>query len=795
MTQPLLEGSPRAARLGVPGPATLPLLPVLYLAWADGDLEAEEASRVRERICSTQWLGPADRQWLRGWLDPADPPTPDDLAALRRTVRTMALAEPDGGRSSLSALGLELQLRAAEGERSPWTAPEARQALHELWTDLGLDLPAALAELDLPVPPPPGPPPPEPRWPIAAAALRAFLDGDRAAVRDQVRSMLARPEWRTPPGMSRPQYRRWVLERVTALAREGWGARAYPRPHGAGDLGGFITAFETLGLGDLSVLTKFGVQFGLWGGSVFRLGTERHHASLLPGIGTLALPGCFAMTELGHGSNVRAIETEATWDGGRGGFLIHTPAPSARKEWIGNAAEHGRMATVFAQLEVNGDAHGVHAFVVPLRDAQGALLPGVYVADSGDKLGLNGVDNGQLWFDRVFVPRDALLDRFASVAPDGTYTSPIASPGRRFFTMLGTLVGGRVSLAAVAVTSAKKGLAIAVRYGARRRQFGTDAGEVPLLDHLAHQRRLLPAVATAYALDTACAWLTRRYVEMGEMEVREVEALAAGLKAYATRFATDTVQACREACGGEGYRSANGLAALKADTDVFTTFEGDNTVLLQLVAKDLLTGFRSQFAANRVLRLAAYVASRAATELAEVNPIVTRITDEDHLRDPSFQLGAFRYREERLTASVARRLNQRMKDDDGFAALNAVQDHLLTLAHAFVERVIAERFTDAAAAAAPGPGRQVTAALRDLFALSRIEADLAWFHATGYVAPPKARAIRALVNRLCGELRTVAEPLVDGFGIPDECLAAPIATGNGPATNYGTAASGNGGER
>ncbi|MGH7586499.1 MAG: acyl-CoA dehydrogenase, partial [Gemmatimonadales bacterium] len=624
------------------------------------------------------------------------------------------------------------------------------------------------------------------------ATLRAFLDGDRAPVRDRVRQLIARPEWRTPPDLSREEYRQWVLERVKALAREGWGAVAYPEPHGTGDLAGFITVFETLGIGDLSVLIKFGVQFGLWGGSVFRLGTERHHARLLPDIATLALPGCFAMSELGHGSNVRAIETTATWDGTRDGFILHTPSPSARKEWIGNAAVHGRMATVFAQLEVNGEGQGVHAFVVPLRDAGGALHHGVHIADSGAKLGLNGVDNGQIWFDRVLVPRDGLLDRFASVAPDGTYRSPIASPGRRFFTMLGTLVGGRVSLSAAAVTAAKKGLAIAVRYGTRRRQFGPGAGEVPLLDHQAHQRRLLPAVAATYALDITCAWLTRRYVEMSESESREVEALAAGLKAWATRFATDTLQVCREACGGEGYRSANALAALKADTDVFATFEGDNTVLLQLVAKDLLTGFRSQFSANKVLRLAAYVASRAATQLAEVNPLVTRITDEDHLRDPAFQLGALRYREDRLTASVARRLNQRMKDDDGFTALNSVQDHLLALARAHVEVVIAERFGDAVAAVPPGPARQVTAALRDLFVLSRIEADLGWFHETGYVAPPKSRAIRALVNRLCGELRTIAEPLVDGFAIPDACLTAPIAAGNGPGSNFGTVREGNG---
>ncbi|HJS48626.1 MAG TPA: acyl-CoA dehydrogenase, partial [Gemmatimonadales bacterium] len=611
-------------------------------------------------------------------------------------------------------------------------------------------------------------------------------DGDRAPLRRRVRALLERPEWRPPPDLPRDQYREWTLTRVRALAAEGCGALAFPPPWGPGDLAGFITVFETLALGDLSVLIKFGVQFGLWGGSVLRLGTTRHHAALLPGIASLEIPGCFAMTELGHGSNVRAVETVARWDPVRDGFVVHTPGPSARKEWIGNAAQHGRMATVFAQLEVRGEGHGVHALVVPLRDAEGRLLPGVHAADSGAKVGLNGVDNGQLRFDHVFVPRDALLDRFGSVSAEGVYASPIASPGRRFFTMIGTLVGGRVSLAAAAVTAAKKGLAIAVRYGLGRRQFGPDPAEVPILDHLAHQRKLLPAVATAYALDAATAWLGRRYAAMSGADAREVESLAAGLKEYATRFAADTLQACREACGGEGYRWANALGALRADTDVFTTFEGDNTVLLQLVAKDLLTGFRSQFASQPALRLARYLARRAATELAEVNPVTTRLTDEDHLRSADVQLAAFRYREARLTASVARRLRGRMQDGDGFAAMNAVQDHLLALARAHVETVIAERFAEAVAAAANGPARPALAAVRDLFALSRLDADARWFLEVGYFAPPKARAIRALVNRLCGELRTVAGPLVDGFAIPDPCLEAPIAVGNDAASNFGT---------
>ena len=131
---------------------------------------------------------------------------------------------------------------------------------------------------------------------------------------------------------------------------------------------------------------------------------------------------------------------------------------------------------------------------MPIRDEQGQPLPGIRLEDNGEKLGLNGVDNGRIWFDHVRVPRVEMLDRFAQVAADGSYASSIKNPAARFFTTLGTLVGGRVCVGHSGLSIAKSGLAIAVRYGARRRQFGPAEGqpETILLDYPAHQRRLMP---------------------------------------------------------------------------------------------------------------------------------------------------------------------------------------------------------------------------------------------------------------------------------------------------------------
>src|SRR3954467_12222978 len=217
------------------------------------------------------------------------------------------------------------------------------------------------------------------------------------------------------------------------------------------------------------------------------------------------------MTETGHGSNVQELRTTATYDPETQEFVVHTPDDDARKDYIGNAARDGRITAVFAQLVVGGESRGVHAPVVPLRDEDGTVLPGIRIEDCGAKVGLDGVDNGRIWFDQVRVPRDALLDRYASVDEDGVYTSPIESATKRFFTMLGTLIQGRVSVCGASIAATKVALAIAVRHAESRRQFGPPGGaEVVLMDYRTHQRRLLPALAKTYALSFAQAEVVDR---------------------------------------------------------------------------------------------------------------------------------------------------------------------------------------------------------------------------------------------------------------------------------------------
>src|SRR5918992_6022537 len=308
-------------------------------------------------------------------------------------------------------------------------------------------------------------------------SLRRALDGEHADVRDRVRTWLSLPGNEPVHDLPREQHRERVLAWIRELASQGDTSMGFPEAYGGrGAVAGSIAGFETLAFGDLSLLVKCGVQFGLFGGAVLHLGTERHHESYLRDIVSVDLPGCFAMTETGHGSNVQALGTTATWDPEAGEFVVNTPEPEARKDYIGNAARDGRLAAVFAQLIVGGENRGVHALLVPMRDDNGNVLPGIEIEDCGAKLGLDGVDNGRIRFHDVRVPREALLDRYAEVSPDGVYTSPIENPTRRFFTMLGTLVQGRVSVCGAGIGASKVALTMAVRHALERRQFGPPDG-------------------------------------------------------------------------------------------------------------------------------------------------------------------------------------------------------------------------------------------------------------------------------------------------------------------------------
>lgn len=751
-------------------------LPILYLVWSDAVLTPTEVQAINALIDKQGWLSAEEMKFLKSLLDPKSPPTPDQFRSWLSEIR---LATDDIDPSShprLVDIGIRLAELKGEGSLNPELA-FTRESLVDVEETLGLIAGEALFSFF-----------PEKRATLTAKAhtektfsvdtMARLLEGEHAATIQKVKTIISDKNFAYRDMDTLEEYRGQVLTWCKLLADQGFGAMAYPKEYGgSGDMGAYFAIMETLSYHELSMVVKFGVQFGLWGMSVYFLGTEKHHKKYLKDIGTLELPGCFAMTETGHGSNVKGIETTATYDHATRSLVVNTPNELAKKEYIGNAALHGQMATVFAKLIVEGKDYGVSAVVVPIRDKKGNLAPGVTIEDCGRKMGLNGVDNGKIHFNQVRVPYDNLLDRFCSITPDGKFASPIASDNRRFFTMLGTLVGGRIGIPRSGNAASKAGLTIAIRYGDKRPQFGPEGSpEVPILNYRIHQHRLIPYLAKVYALHFALQYLTDRFLKRSEADIQEIEALAAGLKSYATWNTTACLQECREACGGKGYLSENRIDKMKNDTDIYTTFEGDNTVLMQLVAKSRLSEFKQEFANMNLFGVLNYVADQATTSLTEKNPFATRNTDEAHLLDFEFHLNAFEYRERDILTSAAKRLKKLITGGmDSFDAFNVCQKHLIDVAQAHVERVILEQFVKQIENTKDAGCRMVLTKLCQLFALSHLEEHRGWYLENGYMEAPKTKAIRKLVSQLCWDLRQEAVPLVDAFRIPEVCLGAPIA--------------------
>ncbi len=759
-------------------PMLLVFVPILYTVWSDSILTPSEVSTLEGLIDSQSWLTEAERKFLSSKINPANPPSVDELMSWRTAISEVT--DKVNSKETLVSLGIRLSnLRSNGNVTTHETLIKARPTLEKIESALGVISQEAgytfqpnrktiTSEQTT-------------QQNFSVAELTKILDGEHAQVIRKVKTLISDPEFQYVSPGDLDLYRARVLQWCKFLADQGFGSMAYPKEFGgSGDMAAYFAIMETLSYHDLSLVIKFGVQFGLWGMSVYFLGTEKHHKKYLKDIGTLELPGCFAMTETNHGSNVKGIETTATYDHATKTIKINTPNEQARKEYIGNAAVHGQMATVFAKLIIDGKDYGVSAFVVPLRDKKGKVLPGVKIKDCGRKMGLNGVDNGVIYFNHVIVPVENMLDRFASVNADGKFESPIASDNRRFFTMLGTLVGGRIGIPRSGNAASKSGLTIAIRYGDKRRQFGPEGGsEVPILNYRTHQRRLMPLLANTYALHFALQYLTNRFLNRKEEDMQEIEALAAGLKSFATWNTTATLQECREACGGKGYLSENRIEVLKNDTDVYTTFEGDNTVLMQLVAKSRLTEFRQEFSNMNVFTILNYLTDQAKTTITELNPIIVRKTDDEHLLDSEFQLDAFKYRERDILTSAAKRIKRHIDSSmDSFDAFNVCQQHLVQVGFAYIERIILEKFIEQVEATKDASCKAVLKKLCDLFALSQIEKNKGWYLEQGYMEGVKTKAIRKLVNQLCWDIRQDAVPLTDAFNIPDACLSAPIAVNN-----------------
>jgi acyl-CoA oxidase len=176
-------------------------------------------------------------------------------------------------------------------------------------------------------------------------------------------------------------------------------------------------------------------------------------------------------------------------------------------------------------------------------------------------------------------------------------------------------------------------------------------------------------------------------------------------------------------------------------------------------------------------QLVAFFLNQRLAAVAQRNPRSAFNISQRHFRDTGFQIVMFRFRESAALSSAAREFRRltATKELDQYAAFAQMQRELVDLARAHVDRVILERFAGMIATVQAQSLKPVLKRVCDLFALSQIEFNKGWFLEHGALTGFKSRALTRQVDELCHEIRQEAVQLVDSFGIPDSCLAAPIA--------------------
>lgn len=173
--------------------------------------------------------------------------------------------------------------------------------------------------------------------------------------------------------------------------------------------------FNPISQVNMDVAVKMTVSLQLAYKTIQNLGTDKH-SKFLQRIENGSDLSCFALTELAHGSNVRGILTTATYDHSSREIILNSPCKEAMKFWIGGAAKTSNTSVVWAQLIVNGEHQGPHAFVVPLRDRKSHMvMPGITIGDCGKKEGQDGIDNGFILFDNVRIPKENFLNRLSDI--------------------------------------------------------------------------------------------------------------------------------------------------------------------------------------------------------------------------------------------------------------------------------------------------------------------------------------------------------------------------------------------
>ena len=518
--------------------------------------------------------------------------------------------------------------------------------------------------------------------------------------------------------------------------------------------------------------------------------TSAQQIQWLPRTMKFQIVGAYAQTELGHGSNVRGLQTTATYDLATQQFVIDTPTLQSTKFWnsgVGSCATH---CVLYAQLILKGKCYGVHVFFVQLRDENHYPLPGIEIGDCGRKLGDNAIDTGYIRFKDHRIPREHMLAKKSVVTAEGEYIKntppPSAGPSKAAADKLSymTMLTARSNM--IGVSGGKLALAVttAVRYSCVRKQGFTQPGidvtnykaeERQIIDYDYQNYRLMKQLSISLGIQFSARWMMERFAQLSKgmwnvgfdddkpdsnpsadtgADLPEIHASSAGLKGLCCKLASDGMEDCRKCCGGHGYLLASGIAASWADYVWQATAEGDLVVMLLQTAR---------------FQLKSLDALRATG--ASPPGILNYLTQ---IRDPGFVIKKVPFLptldgvEDVLRTRALQAVMSADKRRDTMSMVNSAERHCFYFMYLKFKAAI-QSTTDAGVA-------EVLQQLCLLFGLSQIIDGSGW---GGIINSDEQQLAETTVGQILSKLRPNAVSLVDSFDIPDRVLNSAIGRSDG----------------
>lgn len=513
--------------------------------------------------------------------------------------------------------------------------------------------------------------------------------------------------------------------------------------------------------------------------SIMGLGTDEQIAKWVPLAEKCYIAGTYAQTELGHGTYLRGLETTATFDVATQEFVLNTPTVSSMKWWPGDLGRTATHAVVFAQLILKGQKMGMHPFVVQIRSLRDhSPAPGVTVGDIGPKMNFENIDNGFLILKNVRIPRENMLARFSQVLPDGQYVKR-GSEKINYLTMIVVRVN---MLSSEVVPSLMKACTIAVRYSVVRRQSELKPGdpEAKILDYQTQQQKLLPQLATAYALHFTCDYVheifNKAYTEIkgGKFDLLpELHALASGIKVLASDYCSAGVEVCRRACGGHGYSLLSGLPSIYTKLVASCTYEGENTVLLLQTARFLIKCLEIAQNGQPLPSSVAYLSSKTFGKC--------QAQEKRDFLNPDVYTEAYRHRAFRVLRCAAVKLQSLVQSGTAlYEAWNKCSVQLAQAAMVHTHYIVVETFVKALEKFERESAIQrILKHLCDLFALHGIFVNMGDFVQDGYLSAEQIDMLTELYLDLLAVIRKDAVPLVDAFDFSDTDLNSALGSYDG----------------